>query len=101
MMEVVAVNVGGWKRVKRVELEHNGISDEEFVVAMEQARRISAFGEPRLWLDRRTVKVKKGLVEQIRQARRDLALPASFEGECATSPCYLLKGEGSRKEGER
>jgi hypothetical protein len=93
MMEVVAVNVGGWKRVKRVELEHNGISDEEFVEARKQARRVSVFGESELWLDRRTVKVKKGLVEQIRQVRRDLTLP---------SPLPSPSGRGSEgKEGER
>jgi hypothetical protein len=72
--------------MRRVELEHNGISDEEFVEARKQARRVSVFGEPKLWLDRRTVKVKKGLVERIRQVRRDLTLPA---------------GEGARKEGEQ
>jgi hypothetical protein len=75
--------------MRRVELEHNGISDEEFVEARKQAQRVSVFGEPKLWLDRRAVKVKKELVERIRQVRRDLTLPASFEGE------------GSRKEGER
>jgi hypothetical protein len=72
--------------MRRVVLEYNGISDEEFVVAMERARKVSVFGEPRLWLDRRTVKVKKGLVEQIRQARRDLAL---------SSPLPSPSGRGS------
>jgi hypothetical protein len=100
MMEVVAVNVGGWKRVKRVELEHNGISDEEFVEAQKQARRASVFGE-KLWLDRRTVKVKKGLVEQIRQARRELTL-LSPSGSELPSPLPSPKGRGSEgKEGVR
>jgi len=62
--------------MRRVVLEHNGISDEEFVEARKQARRVSVFGEPKLWLDRRTVKVKKGLVERIRQVRRELTLPS-------------------------
>ncbi len=72
MMEVIAVNVGGWKRVKRVELEHNGISDEEFVEARKQARREAVFGEPKLWLGRRVVKVKLKFIERIRQKRRAL-----------------------------
>jgi len=67
-MEVVAVNVGGWKRVKRVELEHNGISDEEFVEVRKQARRVSVFGEPKLWLGRRVVESTVS-AERIRQAR--------------------------------
>lgn len=55
MTEVVAVNWGVWKPVRRVELEHNGCSDAEFEWAREvwkEDRRAAMFGS-RLWLDRR------------------------------------------------
>jgi hypothetical protein len=90
--------------MRRVVLEYNGISDEEFELRRKEARHIWAFGEPLLWLDRRVVKptVSRSKIRKARKVwRLPSPLPASFEGEGATSPCYLLKGEGARKEGER
>jgi len=114
-MEVVAVNVGGWKHVKRVELEHNGISDEEFVEAWKQARRESVFGEPKLWLDRRVLKAKLEFIERIRQKRRALTSALSQREKVSLTPALSQREKVSltpalsqwekvsltRKEGER
>jgi len=98
-MEVVAVNVGGWKHVKRVELEHNGISDEEFVEAWKQARRVSVFGEPKLWLDRRVVKAKLEFIERIRQKRRALTSALSQREKVSlTQPSPSGRGSVTSRE---
>jgi hypothetical protein len=69
MTEVIAVKVGEWKRVKRIELEHNEISDAEFEEARRVARREAVFGTPKLSLDRRATTSPRPSPKQERERK--------------------------------